>query len=127
MIDHFVMRYIGMKWKDDYNCFDHFCHVQKMQFKRLILDEFTKVPEYEDRKEALQFIKDTPNLRNKWRACNQPKEGVEGHSFHIGTYIESNNVKGILHCDKKMGVVLTPLQTLRDNNSTHTYLRYGEF
>jgi hypothetical protein len=134
--DHWVHKFIGFKWTINYNCFDHFCHVQKLQFGIEGLDSLTGMPEFEERSEALAFIKTCKDLA-RWKEIhpNMAKEGdavlfgVEGATFHIGTYVDSGTAgkdkhKGVLHCDKKMGVVLTNMLSIRNAKSNITFMRY---
>lgn len=133
--DHWVYKYIGFKWTINYNCFDHFCHVQKLQFKVEGLDKLKGMPDFEERSEALAFIRTCKDL-SKWKEIhpNMVKEGdavlfgVEGATFHIGTYVDSgiqgvNKHKGVLHCDKKMGVILTSGQSIRISQANITFMR----
>ena len=74
--DHWVYKYIGFKWTINYNCFDHFCHVQKLQFKVEGLDKLKGMPDFEERSEALAFIRTCKDL-SKWKEIhpNMVKEG----------------------------------------------------
>lgn len=133
--DHWVNKYIGFKWTINYNCYDHFCHVQKMQFGVTGLDALSGMPEFEERSEALSFIKTCKDLV-KWKEIhpNMAREGdavlfgVEGATFHIGTYVDSGTAgvdkhKGVLHCDKKQGVILTSGQSIRISQANITFMR----
>lgn len=134
--DHWINKYIGFKWTINYNCFDHFCHVQKTQFKIEGLDKLNGMPEFEERAEAIAFIKTSKELQ-RWKEIhfNMAKEGdavlfgVEGATFHIGTYIDSGAAgidkhKGVLHCAKNQGVVLTSMQSIRNSKANITFMRY---
>lgn len=133
--DHWVWKYIGLKWTNSYNCFDHFVDVQSTQFKVKGLDQLHDVPEFEERAEALSYIKRTQEL-SKWKEIhpNMAREGdavlfgVEDVSFHIGTFVNSgkigdNHHKGVLHCDKKMGVTLTSLLSISISKANITFMR----
>lgn len=136
MVDHWIDKYLGFKWTINYNCFDHFRHVQETHFKVQGLDSLTSMPEFEKRSEALSYIKTNSEL-SIWKEIhpNMAREGdavlfgIEGATFHIGTYIDSgiqgiNKKKGVLHCDKKMGVILTTMQSIRISQANTTFMRY---
>lgn len=129
MSDHWINRYIGMQYSIDYNCFDHFVHVQKEQFNLDVLKGIPKIPSFDEKHEAISFIRETKELKG-WREVTLIKEGdavlfgVDGMSFHIGTYIDSSNPKGVMHNSSKQGVVLTSLQTIRNSLTKPTFLRY---
>lgn len=129
MLGHWIERYIGMEYRIDYNCFDHFVHVQKEQFNLDVLKDVPKIPAFDEKHEAIAFIRGTKELKS-WREVNMIKEGdavifgVDGMSFHIGNYIESNNVKGIMHNSEKHGVILTSLQVIRNSLIKPSFLRY---
>lgn len=133
--DHWVSRYIGLKWTNNYNCFDHFVDVQRGQFNVKGLDQLHDVPEFNERSEAFSYIKKTKEL-SKWKEIhpNMAREGdavlfgIENVSFHIGTFVNSgkqgiNKKKGVLHCDKKMGVTLTSLLSISISKANITFMR----
>lgn len=129
MNNHWTDKYIGLPYSNDYNCFDHFVHVQKEKFKLNVLNGILNLPRFEEKEKALEYIK-TEKTLSGWREVDDIKEGdavlfgAKGISFHIGTYIESNKVKGILHNKTKHGVVLTTLQALRNNVQVPIFMRF---
>lgn len=133
--DHWIYKYIGLKWTTSYNCFDHFVDVQESQFKVKCFEGLYDVPNFEDRAEALAYIKTNPKL-TKWKEIhpNMAREGdavlfgVEDVSFHIGTFVDSGTKgvdkhTGVLHCDKSCGVTLTGLLSIRIAKSKITFMR----
>lgn len=132
---HWILKYIGIDWSDEYNCFDHFCQVQKDRFDRDIISGLSSIPDFEERSEALAYIKSEPSIKKRWFQYHYPqiqaKEGdavlfgAEGYTFHIGTFIYSNGIKGVLHCDRKQGVCLTAMYKIDTFKNSPIFMRYN--
>lgn len=126
-MSHWVNKYIGLKWSKEYNCFDHFCQVQKEVFHRDI-KKIPDLPDIKHRKEAISYCKGSSDLfmdipYNTRSEGDAVVFGTEGFTFHIGTYIESFGVCGVLHCDKFMGVMVLSMQSIRNRGTEFHFMR----
>ena len=127
--DHWVSRYLGMKWTHRYNCFDHFCDVQNIIFRNDV-SNVPNIPEFKDRDKAIDFVRSNQNGTYFMEVpYNQRKEGdaiifgTKDVSFHVGTYVQSKGICGVLHCDMKEGVILTSMQSIRNSGKEFCFMR----
>lgn len=119
---HWIEKYIGEKWQHDFNCFHWFCLIQDREFGHKGISELNP-PSVEDRGLAFDFIKNNKDIYNKWERVFIPEEGDaiiwgdESSNFHIGTYVCSDRIRGVLHCCVKNGLCLTSMESIRANNA----------
>lgn len=120
-----IYNYLNKEYDSQkYDCWMHFIEVQKEVFGVEGFEQLKGIEEFEDHKEAVDYIK-SQNILKLWKPVYQPhgivkaKEGdaivfgMGNSATHIGTYVDSNRHKGVLHCSKKHGVILTNMQNIR--------------
>jgi hypothetical protein len=132
--NHWVYNYIESKYDPlTYDCWAHFIQVQEEVFGLTGLDQIVNISEFQNHDDAVEYIKTNPTIRNSWRQAITPKEGdailfgYDNSATHIGTYVESNRHKGVLHCSKKHGVILTNMQAIRNCAGGFKIMRYNDF
>lgn len=130
-VEHWTDSYLGIKYDSLlYDCWAHFIQVQKEQFGIVGLGDIVNISHFPNHDDAVDYIKTNPKIRNSWEEVSSPLEGdailfgYENSATHIGTFVNSHWHKGVLHCSKKHGVILTNMQSIRNCAGGFKIMRY---
>jgi len=121
---HWATNYIGIPWvfggRDILNdggvdCYGFFKYIQKTYYG-VTTDEVI-IDEYNHRNVIKTF--DTASEFKNWRVVDTPRDGdavllrTAKYPSHIGVWLDNgDDVKGVLHCVEKTGVVYTNIASL---------------
>lgn len=130
-IEHWIDHYLGIKYNAlTYDCWAHFITVQKEVFGIEGLGEIVNISHFDNHDDAVDYIKTNPKIKNDWEEEKKPIEGdailfgYDNAMTHIGIYVDSDGHKGVLHCSKKHGVILTNMQAIRNCSGGFKVMRY---
>ena len=116
MNDHWAKQYIGIPWVDSghgdkgqeaYNCWTFFSMVQHKHYGR---DMPILGFEVDSAKQVVKGFKGLDIKGMGWEPCAIPYDGdavlfVRGTGLpHVGIWIQSMGMKGVLHCQQGVGV-----------------------
>jgi hypothetical protein len=117
--------YIGLKWKEDFNCWDL---VKKIYLDILSIDAKT---EFDSVENPLDIISNETNFKNglkNWIEVNEPKEfdlcamGKNKIIHHVGLYIEHS---AIFHITKNRPACCQLIKSLSSEFKTIKFYRHA--
>ncbi len=112
-MSHWSKKYLGRKWRKDYDCYAFFVEVQRVVFNVTYQLDFV-APGFKSRSKAVAFVNGSEDIKKYWDRVDTPEEGdavLFGNAvntFHIGVWAVIGGQSGVLHCSKGHGVIFTP-------------------
>jgi cell wall-associated NlpC family hydrolase len=132
-LNHWAVKYIGIPWEagaqgpEAFDCYSFFRHIQRTYFN--IDVENVDVDARSIRQTMTAFKNEA--LYSGWHQVETPRHGdailmsQQKNPSHIGTWIESGNQSGALHCVYGLGVVFSSMSSLLAAGwGSQSYWRY---
>jgi cell wall-associated NlpC family hydrolase len=124
---HWSIKYLGLPWSPDCDCWGFFCLVQREQFGR----DLPVIPLADYRLRAKSAVIAGHPERANWREipADEAQEGdgllmVTGRlDAHVGIWIDVDGGR-VLHSDDPLGGMATPLDRMADQYTQIKFYRY---